>query len=1446
MLKYVTELKDVHWALAWAACSGNSRLVARLLEYPGVDVNTKVHGDSFLYWACDSVDFETIDILLQAGADAKALSVAETSPLAVDIDYTPPPTAPAIHNCLHGMFGGYKLRDFQENEVMMANLKKLLRSLLAAGLGVNQPDRAGQTVLHRATEYPGVVQLLISAGANAKATDSGKITPLHCVKHPDTVLVLVKGGGADINAKDSTGQTALHYAKTRPPVILKLLELGADCNILDRHGNSPLHSVLKNSSPSTHLDHVTALLRFGADPNVKNLHGLTPLRILEDLGIGKKVADCLIAAGADVNVKDNEGKTALFDAVGRKEHIGQAGVDTVQYLVDAGAAKDARDNKGRSIAHEVIKGLHVNDIGLIIQWLDALSYLGVFDLKAVDNSGNNLLHELCFRVDYTSWECTADSQLFKLLSDAGLDMSQRNHAGQAPLHLLCAIPWRTGGSQLASEITLIHAIRQAEDINGCDTNGNTALHVASVHEPSWCKWLLDAGADPTLRNHDGMTPLHLAARCQQSNSVGMLLRALQDKFGEFPSEKAEVLNARVLPSSHNMYESFNITPLFYACQSGRLESVKMLLDSGADPNIGNVFVACAMMEHENRLWTTGERAPASATVALLPFDTTRPAMPTTSHSSDLFAPFASTRLEEILDMLVEAGIDTSMLHSGRATWQPNPFWKAASLNSSYAYSCLMAIRDKYPTTEKSRRASYRDPLQGLSEFDELVLSSRSQATATAIQQSGWLRPEGVQGQLFRAIIVRREYHLIKQMLDAGCRFLVPGIQNLNYLIAHGLATLFDQIAEAETQARFDEGEWHAFGDATKSGLYFEPRKDEQETSEMEAKAHMRREDNRNMMLQYALERALPNMEIVQLLVDKYAVNINFENSTKNTALHTIARGRHWWQSALALPYLLKSGANVECRNSDGQTPLHLALDKHHGPLGALGAFHKDIAEILVNFGADVNAVDAKGRSCLDLAGYSTVLIDLLVSNGAIVRSSSLFAALESENGPALKKLLEGGADPNGRLPPIENQPRGEDNGSRLAFDQAIILRHEITPIYAIASKHAFPEDAVTGRCLQLLLQHGADMYAKFRVQLGGYRYEPAYTSEYHRLLGIPQADKDDTEERCVLHELIRLGKLSKCLLNVLEIDGGSLDPKGCTLLHAVCDSWSGPDAVEDMDDDGEATDEDEKKTETTAFQKLLSLGCDIAGYDRSGQSVVHHMVYQAWKRPGELGRVQKSIADVEHLAPDLLSRPNAFGNTPMHYSALLATSSRKSARCSSMSLQDRPAVTDELVDISRLLLRHGASPTGVNQDGNTVLHFMAPNLDFADIVTLFTELVRDHGLDVNARNARGETPLMLFANRTNMLRRFADGHRFSPPLRNEALEEPVLALQAIGADFAVTDAQGNGLLHLAATDEVQLFKAIMERGGLDPMRENDVHQTAIDVAAVHNNNEILALFEKKA
>lgn len=94
----------------------------------------------------------------------------------------------------------------------------------------------------------------------------------------------------------------------------------------------------------------------------------------------------------------------------------------------------------------------------------------------------------------------------------------------------------------------------------------TPLIVACMHgDCERMRCLLQQGADPTVPDRDGWTPLHAAALGGQAEAVSLLLQ-----FGV----DIEILNA----------QAGNITPMHQAAFSGSPQVVQVLYDHGADIN----------------------------------------------------------------------------------------------------------------------------------------------------------------------------------------------------------------------------------------------------------------------------------------------------------------------------------------------------------------------------------------------------------------------------------------------------------------------------------------------------------------------------------------------------------------------------------------------------------------------------------------------------------------------------------------------------------------------------------------------------------------------------------------------------------------------------------------------------------------------------------------------
>ncbi|KAF4970309.1 hypothetical protein FSARC_2629 [Fusarium sarcochroum] len=1387
-LQFIRDIDTIHKALAWAFDSEKNKVAARIMQYPGVDINATVNGDTPLLLACGKLDVLMVESLLKVGADPnigcewyeEALerfggmeSGGKESGGKRKIEPT--------YTCLHILCGVKGAGKFDwtdsDNDRDSDALRSILLLLIEAGADVHRRTATGQTALHGASHSPLLTRLLLDAGADPNVADEAGRAPLHLAVGNDIIPILVEHGKADVNLPEANGQTPLlYYLKHRFKGKVgkfgeTLLEHGADCNATDEKGNGPLHLAMNFNSH---------------DPD--DSMGLTLWR-------NNEVLKPLLDAGADINAVDPRGGTFLFRMCSRK-----LSETEIKDLIERGASPFARDFEGRTILHEQVKHEITSQLEFFVR-------LGL-DIKAVDHHGNGLLHELALQdienENPHRWPRSVSN--WKHLVDMGLDLDQKNHAGRTPLHMLCVT--NTHGYRFSPSETLPidFVVARVKDVNISDYAGLTPLHMAATGGEFCVKKLLDAGADPAAVSHEGLTPLHLAARCKESNIVGLLLDALRAKM------PAVIEGSPSIPIKGVDAQTFDgkpLTPLFYACRSGRPETVQLLLEAGADAKLARVFEACAGFEEEDERWknlhpsTDGYRNGSAVAIKLN--DTSRPR--SWSEKTHGLAVNDTGRLEEVLDMIVKPGLD--LLSVDGSELHNNFFFQALNNGRNYTAMCFERALDKLGIS----------PLTGVSVLlQSKLLNAMSQtlevASAQMLRDADLIRGGNKDKWLSLHYQTQRQDFLVEKLPHLGVDLLVPSSSHddgrpcvLATLVRHGMTSLVDRIGTDLAKSRLQTGEWHAFGDESQPGLWLAKR----DLSGVRPTVV-----GQEPLILEAVWRELPNMNMLQLLVNKFKVDINEPHYTaifaygahreirpSSSALLHVAKGECWWHVHQALPYLLEKGADMEIRDGKGKPPLQMAITHTRG------LYSREAAEMLIRAGADVNVSDNDGQSCLSCASQDMEMVGLLIEHGATVTAAALFAAIENDNLPLLSKFLSGGADPNMR--PDALYETEDAKRHRLAIQHEAmhpltghIEKHEEFPLFHAAKKNKT-------EVAKMLLDYGAHPFAKFTK------------------LTKKKRDEDDlewkvkeTKECSILHELIFLDSRVDYFLNHPGLDVNHRAPEGCTLLHAACQSRDGPDAILD--------DEKEENEQVSIFRALIDAGADIQAQDNHGRNVLHCIAMSRTCK-----QYKKSAAYVLEKAPSLADQPDCEGKTPLYYATEL---SRK----------------EEDHDIVNKMLEAGADPFVVSNDGDNLLHVLAPYLKDKDARILFKRLV-DWGLDVNHRNNLGEMPIFAFYNRpedechprlldgTDSMGKITDGEPLELKYKRKRQSANSL-LKELGIDFFARDNKGRGLLHVVAGNLVEKFEELMEMG-LDTKLEDNEQKTPLDVAAACENQEVLALFEKK-
>jgi len=244
-----------------------------------------------------------------------------------------------------------------------ASRPTIMRLLIGAGADVNAADDSiyklplAEAINSTDPEDRYVVtKVLIDAGANVNLGNARTLLMEAASKEDVRLVELLIASGADVNFHDDDGSNAYSLAAELGNQKLKriLLAAGADPTVgVSKYRNRYGPHAFFQAAADGRVDVVEAMLgNATATVNMTNASKVTALMRARD----EITADALLQAGADVNLQDDRGFTALMWAA----EIGRVGI--VKKLIAAGADLNLRRNDGKAVIDIVEAGGEIEKI----------------------------------------------------------------------------------------------------------------------------------------------------------------------------------------------------------------------------------------------------------------------------------------------------------------------------------------------------------------------------------------------------------------------------------------------------------------------------------------------------------------------------------------------------------------------------------------------------------------------------------------------------------------------------------------------------------------------------------------------------------------------------------------------------------------------------------------------------------------------------------------------------------------------------------------------------------------------------------------------------------------------------------------------------------------------------------------------------------------------------
>ena len=843
----------------------------------------------------------------------------------------------------------------------------------APGATGQSPDKIEEFLSSALVGNLGKLKELVADGmdVNAQAPEQGSgfvhgTTALHLAVSGNRLAMVsfLMSKGANPGIKNAGRVTPLHQAAEKGYAAITKALLKADSGVVatfakDAKGRTPLHLAVVSDG-----DTVTALLEAGADVHMKDNDGRTPLQYGKSKADAKGLAVLtsfldymvyyfveaaslgnipklkrLLLNGIKVDAQNGGGNNLIKGVTALHGAAASPQPEAVRFLLGQGANPNIADVEGKTPLHRAAENGHTSIVTTLLE--------AGANVHVTDKSGKT------------------PEQLAQNKGHASLAARLLDFARALPKKLWDAVS--DGDASLIKRL-----IKNGVDVNAKDRIGETALHRA-VRKPSHTAVAISALLTATninmdAKNNDGWTPLHIAAEFNLTEAIKALLAGGSNAESQGQSSGYSGSTPLMLAALHGHTaavkalldggadakgtDRYSSTALHVAAYMGRTDIIPLLLKSGADVNAKDV-------RGKTPLHGAAEVGRTAVVKALLAAGADVDAKDKNGRTAQQYA-------------LENGHTSIAPLLGNYVPPAPQKLWDAIKADDPDEVRRLIRLgvdvnargRLAFPALHMTLYFGAKDPNL---EIVHLLLANGADATLTVVYRDRlWQLHRGpalhlaAHYGLLAAAELFLAYDATLVTRQFGNTALHVAAQEGDRALVELMVAYWPDVLDSGNGAQIDPNNPpdREASISNKDSKYEEYRKTPRQLALENGHEDVAEALNgleaftRNAELHQAITGS-DDPDLVKALLNQGTSVETRSNLLANTPLHTAVLAN---RTAVAR-FLLAKGASTEARNASGDTPLHYA---------ALTA-NAEIAAILLNEKADADARNVQGKTPLHYA-----------------------------------------------------------------------------------------------------------------------------------------------------------------------------------------------------------------------------------------------------------------------------------------------------------------------------------------------------------------------------------------------------------------------------------------------------------------------------------------------